>query len=151
MRYQIETAMAGIAAGVLVSGVMVLGRRTGLLHKTLAEEAEDWLDRAVGLRRRIGATGTTAAEQINHLMVSAAFGAGYGTLRRSVPGVPPLALGLLYGGALYAIIIATIAPLIGLTRGEGQAPAPVILERLATHLLFGAAVAGFTSLGRERV
>jgi hypothetical protein len=151
MRYQIETAMAGIAAGVLVSGVMVLGRRTGLLHKTLAEEAEDWLDRAVGLRRRIGATGTTAAEQINHLMASAAFGAGYGTLRRSVPGVPPLALGLLYGGALYAINIATIAPLIGLTRGEGQAPAPVILERLATHLLFGAAVAGFTSLGRERV
>ena len=50
MRYQIEAAMAGIAAGVLISGVMVLGRRTGLLHKTLAEEAEDWLDRAVSLR-----------------------------------------------------------------------------------------------------
>ena len=43
------------------------------------------------------------------------------------------------------------AGVLGLTRGEGQAPVPVILERFATNLLFGADVAGFTSLGREQV
>ena len=50
-----------------------------------------------------------------------------------------------------AAMAGIAAGVLGLTRGEGQAPAPVVLERLATHLLFGAAVAGFTSLGRKQV
>ena len=40
------------------------------------------------------------------------------------------------------------AGVLGLTRGERQAPVPAISERLATPPLFGTAVAGFT---REQV
>ena len=50
-----------------------------------------------------------------------------------------------------AAMAGIAAGVLGLTRGEGQAPTPVILERLATRLLFGAGIAGFTSLGREQV
>lgn len=87
---------------------------------------------------------------MNHLVASAVFGAAYGVLRQSLPAAPPLALGALYGGALYAINIVGVAPLIGLTPGERQEPARIILERLAIHLLFGIALAAFTELGKER-
>lgn len=63
MRNQAKGAAAGVAAGILLSGVMVFGRRAGLLHKTLAEHAEDWLDRTFDSRRRLGATGTTAGSK----------------------------------------------------------------------------------------
>src|SRR5271155_1700028 len=115
MRSEIKSTVAGVAAGVLLSGVMACGRRAGLFDKTLAEDAEDWLDRTLDARRRIGAAGTTAVEQVNHLAASAVFGAGYGALRQALPEVSPVVLGPLYGGALYAVNIVGIAPLIGLT------------------------------------
>jgi hypothetical protein len=57
---------------------MVRGRRAGLLHKTLNELAEDWLDKRFDARRRIGTAGTTVMEQADHLAASAVFGAAYG-------------------------------------------------------------------------
>jgi hypothetical protein len=42
--------MGGLAAGLALSLVMDLGRRAGVLHKTLAENAEDWVDRAADTR-----------------------------------------------------------------------------------------------------
>jgi hypothetical protein len=149
MRQEIGTALAGLAAGVLVSAAMAAGRRARLLDKTLAEHAEDWLDRAADTRRRFGTAGTTAAEQVNHLAASAAFGAAYGVLRRRLPEVPPAALGALYGGALYAINIAAIAPMIGLTRGEAQETGRVVVQRLAMHLFFGTALAAFAEFAQE--
>lgn len=149
MRYPIRTAAAGMAAGLLLGAVMFCGRRAGVLHKTLADHAEDWLARSLDTRRRIGNTGTIAAEQANHLAASALFGIGYGALRRSLPAVPPLGLGALYGGALYAINIAGIAPLIGLTRGERREPAGVVLQRLSLHILFGIAAAAFAEIGEK--
>lgn len=116
------------------------------MHKTLAEDAEDWLDRTVDSRRYLGQSGTTVAEQVGHIGASAVFGFLYGTLQRSVPGMPPLVLGSLYGGTLYAVNIAGVAPLIGLTRGEGREPLAVVLERLGLRLLFGVAVAGFMEM-----
>ena len=46
--------VGGLAAGAAMSLAMAIGRRAGALHKTLAEDAEDWLDRVLGTRRRIG-------------------------------------------------------------------------------------------------
>ncbi len=127
----------GLLAGVTVSVAMALGRRTGLLHKTLAEDAEDWLDRVAGTRRRIGAGGTTALEEGNHLAASAAFGFGYTLLRARLPRTPSPVLGALYGAGLYAVNIAGVAPLIGLTQGERNVSAAHRAERLGVHLLFG--------------
>ena len=45
---------------------MLGGRRAGLLHKTLGEQAEDWLVRNLDSRRHAGETGTFLAGQANH-------------------------------------------------------------------------------------
>ncbi len=74
MRATSAGVIGGLAAGVAMSVAMVLGRRAGLLHETLAEHSEDWLDRTMGTRRRIGEGGTAAVEEANHMAAAAAFG-----------------------------------------------------------------------------
>jgi hypothetical protein len=123
---------------------MVVGRRSGLLHKTLAEDAEDWLDRVIGARHLLGHGGTTALEQTNHMVASAAFGVGYGLLREHLSGVRAPVLGALYGAGLYAVNIVGIAPLLGMTEGERNAPSLLRAERLGLHLLYGMLAASIT-------
>ena len=140
MRTSMAGAWGGLAGGLLVSAAMIAGRRAGLLHKTLAEHGEDWLDRLFDARRRAGPHAVTIAEQTNHLATSAAFGWGYGLLRPHVRW-PATVLGALYGSALYAINIVGIAPRIGMTRGESRVSTGVSAQRLAMHVLFGVATA----------
>lgn len=78
---------------------MVAGRRTGTLHRTLDKKSEDWLDRIASTRALFGNGGTTAIEQANHLLASAAFGYAYDVLRERLPDAPPGLLGALYGAA----------------------------------------------------
>jgi len=54
--------------------------------KTLAEHAEDWVDRAADTRSHIGQSGTWTLEQGNHIAASAAFGFDHGP---SVNADPP--------------------------------------------------------------
>ena len=120
-----------------MSLAMAIGRRAGALHKTLAEDAEDWLDRVVGTRRRIGHRGTRAMEQANHLAAAAAFGFGYAQLHKHIPAAPAVMLGAIYGASLYVTNIAGIAPLIRLTNGERNTSTPIRVERLGLHVLYG--------------
>jgi hypothetical protein len=140
-------AIGGMAAGLALSLAMEAGRRSGLLHKTLAEESEDWLDRVADTRHFLGRGGTTALEQANHMAASALFGVGYGLLSARLPRVPAPLLGALYGVGLYVVNIAGIAPLLGITEGEQNAAAPIRAERLGLHLLYGV----LTALAVERL
>jgi hypothetical protein len=123
-----------------MSGVMGLGRRSGFLHRTLAEHAENWLDDNFAMRHRIGSVGVTIAEQSNHLAASAVFGAVYGAARPYLD-VPPLVAGALFGAGLYATNIVGVAPLIGLTRGEDREPYGVVVQRFGMHVFFGVVTA----------
>jgi hypothetical protein len=136
MRKTTAGAIGGVVAGVIVSGVMALGRDAGLLHKTLADHASDWLDRRFHTRDWAGEDGTEALEQGNHLAASAAFGAVYGATRPLTQAVPPVAAGALFGAGLYAVAIAGVAPRIGLTDDDHPAET-VALQRLGLHVLFG--------------
>lgn len=128
-------ALGGLVAGVVTTAVMAAGRKSGVTGKTLDRDAVDWIDRATGSREAIGEAGTSAVEFANHLGASAAFGAGYAELRRLFPDVPPLLLAALYGTGLYAVNIAGIAPLLGITEGEVEAGPRKAGERWAVHLL----------------
>ena len=44
--------LGGLAAGMIVSGVMTFGRDLGLLQHSLADAAEDWLDDRFDARAR---------------------------------------------------------------------------------------------------
>jgi hypothetical protein len=51
---------------------------------------------------------------------------------------------------LCALNIVGIAPLIGLTQGEGRAPISMRLQQLGIHVLFGIVLAAFLELGKDR-
>ena len=127
--------LGGLVAGVVTTAAMVVGRKTGLLSKTLDRDAVDWIDRLTHSRAVIGDTGTSVVEFVNHLGASAAFGAAVPALREAAPGLSPVALGTLYGSALYAVNIAGIAPVLGITEGEVQAGPRKATERWAIHVL----------------
>jgi len=127
--------IGGLIAGVVTTAFMVAGRKTGLLTKTLDRDAVDWIDRMTGSRDVIGDTGTSVVEFVNHLGASAAFGAALPTLRNWAPNLSPVALGTLYGTALYSTNIVGIAPVLGITQGEVRAGPRKAAERWAVHVL----------------
>lgn len=127
--------VGGLIAGVLTTAVMVAGRKSGLMTKTLDRDAVDWIDDVTGSRAVIGDTGTSVVEFANHLGASAAFATAIPTLREMAPSLSPVALGTLYGTALYAVNIGGIAPLLGITEGEIQAGPRKAAERWAIHVL----------------
>ena len=127
--------LGGLVAGVVTTAVMAVGRKTGLLTKTLDRDAVDWIDRLTHSRAVIGDTGTSVVEFVNHLGASAAFGAALPPLREAAPGLSPVALGALYGTGLYAVNIAGIAPVLGITEGEVQAGPRKAAERWGIHVL----------------
>lgn len=125
----------GLIAGLLTTAVMVAGRKSGLLTKTLDRDAVDWIDDVTGSRAVIGDAGTSVVEFANHLGASAAFAAALPALRELAPGISPVALGTLYGTALYAVNIGAIAPVLGITEGEIAAGPRKAAERWAIHVL----------------
>lgn len=127
--------VGGLIAGVVTTAVMVAGRKSGALTKTLDRDAVDWIDRMTGSRKLIGDVGTSVVEFANHLGASAAFAAAIPTLREAAPSLSPVALGTLYGTALYAVNIGGIAPVLGITEGEIQAGPRKAAERWAIHVL----------------
>ncbi len=137
MRKTTAGAIGGVVAGMIVSGVMALGRDAGLLHETLADRASDWLDRRFNTRDWAGEDGAQALEQANHLAASAAFGALYGATRPVTQWAPPVAAGALFGAGLYAVAIAGVAPTIDLTEDQADTPDAVVLQRFGLHVLFG--------------
>ena len=127
--------VGGLIAGVVTTAAMVVGRKTGLLTKTLDRDAVDWIDDVSNSRAVIGDAGTSAVEFVNHLGASAAFAAAVPPLRELAPGLSPVALGTLYGTALYAVNIGAIAPFLGITEGEIKAGPRKAAERWAIHVL----------------
>jgi len=127
--------IGGLVAGLVTTGVMIAGRKSGLLGKTLDRDSVDWIDRNTGSREVIGDTGTSLVEFANHLGASAAFGYGYSRLRNAAPDVPGPLLGAAYGTALYLVNIAGIAPLLGITQGERRAGPRKAAERWGVHVL----------------
>ena len=135
MQRHTAAMVGGLIAGVVTTAVMVAGRKSGALTKTLDRDAVDWIDRMTGSRKLIGDTGTSVVEFANHLGASAAFAAAIPTLREVAPSLSPVALGTLYGSALYAVNIGAIAPVLGITEGEVRAGPRKATERWAIHVL----------------
>jgi len=135
MRRYTAAITGGLIAGLVTTAVMQAGRKSGVLTKTLDRDAVDWIDDVTGSRAVIGDTGTSVVEFVNHLGASAAFAAAVPALRDMAPSLSPMALGTLYGSALYAVNIGGIAPLLGITEGEIKAGPRKAGERWAIHVL----------------
>jgi len=125
----------GLIAGLVTTAVMVAGRKTGVLTKTLDRDAVDWIDDLAGSRKVIGDGGTSVVEFANHLGASTAFAVALPALRRVAPSLSAATIGVAYGTALYAVNIAGIAPVLGITEGEREAGPRKVGERWAIHVL----------------
>jgi len=136
MRNMTAGAIGGVVADVIVSGVTAVGRDAGLLHKTLADQASNWLDQRFNTRDWAGEDGTQALEQGSHLAAAAAFGAVYGATRPITQAVPPFAAGALFGAGLYAVAITGVATRNGFTPDDEDDEA-IGLQGLGLHVLFG--------------
>ena len=150
MRNSTAGMLAGVASGMVVSGVMTFGRDLGLLQHSLADAAEDWMDERFDTRSKVGEDGTSALVQVNHLLVSGLFGAAFGAMRPLTKAIPPIAAGALFGAGLYAVAIGKVAPAIKLTRGENREPDNVQVQRLGVHVLFGVLTAMATDAMMDR-
>jgi hypothetical protein len=115
---------------------VLAGRRAGLLRRTLFGHSEDWLDRTFASRAHVGGTGTFLAEQGSHLAASAMFGVAFGAAYPIVER-HSISAGALYGTSLYAVNIGSVAPILGITKGETAEPPSVPLQRLGLHVFFG--------------
>jgi len=141
MNKRLAGITGGLIAGLVTTAVMVAGRKSGALTKTLDRDAVDWIDDTTGSRDVIGDTGTSIVEFGNHLGASAAFGTLYPTLREQWPHVAPAVLGAAYGTVLYLVNIAGIAPVLGITEGEVTAGPRKAAERWGVHVLQAAVTA----------
>jgi len=135
MQKYTAAVVGGLIAGVVTTSVMFAGRKSGAMTKTLDRDAVDWIDRVTHSRAVIGDTGTSVVEFVNHLGASAAFAAVLPALREAFPRLSPVALGTLYGTALYAVNIGAIAPVLGITEGEFEAGPRKAGERWAIHII----------------
>jgi len=141
MKRYAAAVTGGLIAGVLTTAVMVAGRKSGVMTKTLDRDAVDWIDDLTSSREVIGDTGTSIVEFTNHLGASAAFALAIPKLREAAPSLSPVAIGALYGTALYAVNIGAIAPLLGITEGEVKAGPRKASERWGVHVLQAVATA----------
>ncbi|MBB3349878.1 hypothetical protein [Sphingomonas sp. BK069] len=135
MRPLPAAVLGGLAAGIITTAVMTVGRKTGLLGKTLDRDAVDWIDDLTGSRDVIGDTGTSVVEFANHLGASAAFAVAWPTLRRLAPEASVPLVAAAYGTALYAVNIAGVAPRLGITEGEIEAGPRKAAERWMVHVV----------------
>ena len=145
MKSHWEAVVGGLAGGLVSSLAMAAAERSGRFYPTLAEASEDYLDRTMNTREWAGERGTAAMEQANHMTASAALGYGYGVVRDiardHAPDVPPAVLGAGYGAALYAVNIAGVSPVVGITEGERAAPMGQSAQRLGVHVVWGVTAA----------
>ena len=135
---KLRPVLAGIAADAVVTGLMVVGERTGLFYKTLARDSEDWLDRKTKIRAAAGTRGTAILERLLQAAFSAAAGYGFERLQRRIRSVPAPGLGLVCGGLLGIVNSYRLGPLQRSISHPSCARWQHLAQRMGLHLTFGA-------------
>lgn len=144
-------AAGGLAAGAVLSGIMLLLERSGRGPSDLVL-MERRGARELGLPRRSMDAPPGAGEQATghagHLLLSAALGAGLGIVRRGLGTTAPKA-GLLLGLGFYPIAFGLVGPALGLTRPPWRERPAKAGQNILLHAVFGA-VTGFVADRIER-
>ena len=151
--------LLGGAAGGLMGGLAVVALSAGRLAATGATVGEE-----VAVRRRVEArlgrphrpegvradAPEAAAAYGWRLLLCAITGAGYGLVRRRLPG-PPGAGGAVFGLGLAPVAYGLVGPLLGLTAPPWEEAPTVQVRRTLEHLVFGLVTGFVTELAAERV
>ncbi len=96
----VAAGMVGrLAGGLVMTAAMTVGKQAGLIDEPLPHKFEQKLEAKAGVAEATGPGQEQALAQAEHLLTSAAFGAGYGALHallgaRPIPGGPLCGLGV---------------------------------------------------------
>ncbi len=142
--YGIYGLLGGTIGAASMTPLRLLGRRRGLIDKTVPQAVEEWMaarvevDLAPPARRRPELH--HAADHLLHLGYGATLGALYGLLRggRKLPVGPA---GLVYGAATWFVGTWLVLPRLGVLRAPWRGTVAENAVNLAAHLLFGVTTA----------
>ncbi len=128
-------ALGGIVATGAMSAVMVAGDRLGLMGEQPPTKITAAALQKAGVDDPSGVAAVIAP--LAHLGFGAAVGATYGLLRRIVPSVPSVPLGIGFGLAVYVTSYKGWIPALGIMPPpERDRPGrPAIM--LAAHVVYG--------------
>jgi hypothetical protein len=143
-------AVGGVAGGAVMTGVMMMGKRTGMIEEPLPVKVERRAKRAVGVMEQPGPRQEMVIGMAGHMLYSAAVGGGYGLLHaaRQPPAIPS---GPLYGLALYAVNLLGAGPALDITRGPWNEEPVTAGRRAMMHLVYGTVTALVAERVRERL
>lgn len=109
-------AIGGLAGGLVMTPVMVVGKQTGLIEEPLPLKFERDQEERLGVTERTGPHAEQGIALGEHLLFSTAAGAGYGVLHGAL-GLRAIPAGPLYGLGVYALMLGGLGPALAVTPG----------------------------------
>jgi hypothetical protein len=141
MKREVVTGMiGGLAGGMGMAGIMMLGKRAGFIEEPVPLQVERWAEDRLRVQDRLGPRQEMAAGMGGHLAFSAAMGGVYGVLRSAL-NLPALPTGPLYGLGLYAVNMLVVGPALGVTERPAKERPPVVGRQLMMHTMYGVVTA----------
>lgn len=133
-------AIGGLAGGLVMTAVMTAGKQTGMIEQPLPLKFEREFEERAGIQERPGPTQAMVLSQAEHLVFSAALGAGYGALQSALD-VPAIPAGPLYGLGVYAVVLGGIGPALDVTAGPWNEKPTTAGRRMMMHAVYGTVTA----------
>jgi hypothetical protein len=139
----------GGAAGAfaMLSGV-TMGKELQLIEKALPQQVEQRLAQRAGVADELNRTEEQALSRGGHLVLGAAFGAGYGLLQTFFD-LPPRIAGPLYGLGVYMVNLAGIGPALGLVSRPSEQEPMTVGRRIMMHIVYGSVTANVAERVQE--
>ncbi len=133
-------AVGGLAGGMVMTAAMMVGKKTGTIDTPVPLKVERKLEEHAGVAGQTGPQQEKALAMVEHMALSAGFGAGYGALRsklalRAIPSGP------LYGLGVYVLNLGGVGPALGATAGSWNEQPMTVGRRVMMHIVYGAVTA----------
>ena len=123
-----------------MAAAMTMGKAMGMVPQPLPLKVERRLEERVGVADQTNRRAEQGLALGEHMLISAAFGAGYGMLRSTHP-LAPMPAGPLYGLGVYALNVEGIGPRLGATREPQHQQPMTVGQQLMMHLMYGTVTA----------
>jgi hypothetical protein len=134
----------GLAGGTVMTVVMLMGKKTGMIPDPLPIKIEREIEERRGLEEKTSPQQEKILAFAGHYLVSALFGAGYGLLHWAT-NISPILAGPLYGLGVYTLNLVGVGPAAQLTPGPWREEPLTVGRRMMMHAVFGTVTAFVSS------
>ena len=142
--------VGGFAGGTVMTVVMLMGKKTGLIREPLPVKLERELEERFELDEKTSPKQEMFLAFVGHYLLSALYGAGYGLLHWA-KNVSPIPAGPIFGLGTYVVNLIGVGPSTHLTRGPWKEEMPTVGRRIMMHAAFGTVTALVARKVRQRL